>query len=141
MYTHHLDPPFRDRLVWTVGRALLGQGVPEQPNKVLVGECKIGQGYRVWQRSPCLLLLLRMSQQSHMRVISVHQNVHFDTSVSLFSVFAGLCPELIIAKVTPPAHTGAQQELVKGNHSNLLPLHSRSYLHNGVTLHLGIPMA
>ncbi|EYC26565.1 hypothetical protein Y032_0010g1222 [Ancylostoma ceylanicum] len=30
-----------------VGGVLLGQGVPKRPNKVLVGECKIGRGYRV----------------------------------------------------------------------------------------------
>ncbi|EYC05372.1 hypothetical protein Y032_0082g1542 [Ancylostoma ceylanicum] len=66
MYTHHLRQPFRVRLVSTgseikkpqveesisqclkilkVGGVLLGQEVPERPNKMLVGECKIGQGY------------------------------------------------------------------------------------------------
>ncbi|EYB86878.1 hypothetical protein Y032_0272g950 [Ancylostoma ceylanicum] len=65
---------------------------------MLVGECKIGQWYRVWQSSPCLLPLLRMSRQSKMGVIFVHQKVHFDKSMSLFSIFGGHCPELINAK-------------------------------------------
>ena len=130
MYTHHLRPPFRVRLVSTgskikkpqveefisqcskilkVGGVLLGQGVPERPNKLLVGECKIWQRYRVWQRTPCLLLLLRRSRQSHMGVIFVHQNVHFDKSMSLFSIFAGHCPELIIAKGVVVHHVARQQ--------------------------------
>ncbi|EYB86074.1 hypothetical protein Y032_0286g1407 [Ancylostoma ceylanicum] len=130
MYTHHLTPPFRVRLVSTrseirklqveesisqcskilkVDGVLLGQGVPERFNKELIVEVKIGRGYRVWQRSPCLLLLLRMCRQSHMRVIFVHHNVHFDKSMSLFPIFAGHCPELIIAKGVVVHHVACHQ--------------------------------
>ncbi|EYC18439.1 hypothetical protein Y032_0027g1518 [Ancylostoma ceylanicum] len=76
---------------------------------MFVGECKIGQGYRVWQSSPCLLLLLRMSRQSHVRVIFVHQNVHVDKSMSLFPIFVCHCPELIIAKGVAVHHVACQQ--------------------------------
>ncbi|EYC25179.1 hypothetical protein Y032_0012g1751 [Ancylostoma ceylanicum] len=69
------------------GGVLLGQGVPERPNKILVGECKIGQGYRVRQRGPCLLLLLKTNRQSNMRVIFVDQKVHLNSPMSLLSVF------------------------------------------------------
>ncbi|EYC28770.1 hypothetical protein Y032_0007g3414 [Ancylostoma ceylanicum] len=60
--------------------------MPERPSEVLAGECKIGQGWIVWQCGPCLLLPVKTNRQSHMRVIFV--NVHSDTLMSLFSIFS-----------------------------------------------------
>ncbi|EYC30784.1 hypothetical protein Y032_0004g1769 [Ancylostoma ceylanicum] len=92
-----------------VGGALVGQGMLERPNKVLVEECKIGQGWKVWQRSLFLFLLLRTNRQSHTRLIFVDQKVHFDSSMSLLSVFACDDSELTIVQVDVTHSVACQQ--------------------------------
>ncbi|EYB86205.1 hypothetical protein Y032_0283g1313 [Ancylostoma ceylanicum] len=80
------------------GGVLLGEGVPER-----------GQGYRVWQRGPCLLLLLRTSRQIHMRVIFVDQKMHLDSPMSLLSVYADHRLELTIVQIDVTHSVACQQ--------------------------------